>query len=846
MAVQLPQTLLDHAITYADRGWHLIPVPLARKRPVISGWQKLRIARDELAHVFTTPGNLGVLLGAPSGDLVDVDLDAPEALAVATALLPPTALRSGRPSAPNTHWFYVAPGGKTVRFRDPLRDTGDERAMVVELRTTGSQTLLPPSIHPSGETLRWEAAGAPSTVEADVLRRQVQVVAAAALLARYWPAPGSRHEAALALSGGLLRAGLTPDDVQRVVAAVMDAAGDPEPEDRIRGVTSTVDALNDNRATTGWTSLAQLIDPKVVQRVRAWFGASAASTTERTLLDGTRPPGQTAPRTPGTRLDAEASQATRIVELALAAGFSPFRDVDGHAYCSAPYAGHLETWPIKAERLKHHLSRVYFADAAKVPSAQMLADARHMVEGHARFGDRVMPVGVRVLLTDHTIYLDLGTERWEVVVVTASGWSIRAAADLPVRFRRPTGILPLPVPRRDGDVNALRPLVNLADEDDFLLLTGWMLALLYPTGPRPLLQLLGEQGSAKSSAARTIRSVVDPNLLPLRAAPDDEDDLLIAARNSAVLAYDNLSKLPQWLSDAFCRLATGGGLSKRQLYTDDEEVLLDAKRPVLVTGIADVVTASDLLDRCLTVTLPPIPGPQRRTERELDQLVRAAAPRILGGLLDAAVVGLQRVDGIVLDRAPRMADVAAWVEACAPALGWEAGHFLDVFLQNRRAADAIAIEEVANGPAVISFMEARESWEGTAAELLKALTACTPESTTKESRWPKQPNRVASMLRRLAPNLRQLGIDCRFQRAQQGRRLITLRRTAPLPPDGPLAYRVRDETAPIAVPAASGEGQDHRCLECGQPTGGDPYRCPSCIGIAVARNEAIFAREEDR
>jgi hypothetical protein len=243
-----------------------------------------------------------------------------------------------------------------------------------------------------------------------------------------------------------------------------------------------------------------------------------------------------------------------------------------------------------------------------------------------------------------------------------------------------------------------------------------------------------------------------------------------------VVVLDNVSDINRPLSDALCRLATGGGLSKRALFTDDDEVLLDARRPVLITAISEVATASDLLDRCLTVTLPPIAPGRRRTEADIDRLHGIAQPAVLGALLDAVAVGLHRLPEVTLARAPRMADFAQFIEAAAPALGWEPGTFLGALEANRRDGDAVALEAVPIGPVVIAYMEAHtHGWSGSATELLAALNRVAHEEVRIERGWPKRANHLATQLRRLAPNLRRLGIDVRFEReAGTGQRRITL------------------------------------------------------------------------
>ena len=162
---------------------------------------------------------------------------------------------------------------------------------------------------------------------------------------------------------------------------------------------------------------------------------------------------------------------------------------------------------------------------------------------------------------------------------------------------------PLPTPEKGGSIDTLRHFLNVQDAQDFVLVVAWALAALRDAGPYPVLVLSGEQGSAKSTFSTILRSLLDPRTAPLRALPREERDLFITATRSHVLAFDNVSGLPPWISDALCRIATGGGFAVRQLYTDQEEVLLDAARPVILNGIEDIVTRPDLADRAIFLTL---------------------------------------------------------------------------------------------------------------------------------------------------------------------------------------------------------------------------------------------------
>jgi len=299
-------------------------------------------------------------------------------------------------------------------------------------------------------------------------------------------------------------------------------------------------------------------------------------------------------------------------------------DPEGEAYATFETGSHRETWPLKSRAFKNWLRHRHFTtqkedgkDSPDVPRAQALNDALGILEAKAQFEGPEHPVHLRLAEKDGAIYVDVGDEEWRAIEVTAKGW--RVVSDPPVKFRRAKGMLPLPLPTKSGSADKLRALVNLNNDDQYIwrLLLAWLVQALRPRGPYPILILQGEQGSVKSTVERILRSLVDPSTAPLRTAPRNEHDLYIAATNSWILALDNISQLPPWLSDALCRLSTGGGFSTRKLYEGREEELFDATRPIVLNGIADVATRSDLLDRAIILTLPPLKEEDRRSECEL-------------------------------------------------------------------------------------------------------------------------------------------------------------------------------------------------------------------------------------
>ena len=464
------------------------------------------------------------------------------------------------------------------------------------------------------------------------------------------------------------------------------------------------------------------------------------------------------------------SQADILVDLAEAVEL--FHTPDGAAYADIEVNGHRETWPVRSKGFKRWLARQYYEETDGAPSSEALHSALNVIEAKAHFDAPARPIFNRVGGHEENLYLDLGDETWRAIEIDTCDW--RVIDRPPVRFRRAAGMQPLPVPLRDGSVETLRSFLNVRSDADFVLVVAWALAVLRNKGPYPVIVLAGEQGTAKSTFSAILRALLDPNTAPLRALPREIRDLFIAATNGHVLAFDNVSGLSAWISDTLCRLATGGGFAVRQLYTDQDEVLFDATRPVILNGIEDIVTRPDLADRAIFLTLEPIPEERRRTEAELWAAFEAERPRILGALLDAVVQGLNMLPQTTLEKLPRMADFALWATACEEAFSgegtfWDEGSFLRAYAGNRDEAVENVIEGDPVAAAVRAVMTARLDWSGTATELLDALADVAGDRIAKSKTWPSGPRALSGSLRRASTFLRKIGIEIDYTKEGRGR-----------------------------------------------------------------------------
>ena len=360
-----------------------------------------------------------------------------------------------------------------------------------------------------------------------------------------------------------------------------------------------------------------------------------------------------------------------------------------------------------------------------------------------------------------------------------------------MRFRRSQSTRALPMPVAGGSIKALREFANLKKIDgkgnggkadaEFVVLVGHILAAMRPNASYPVCCLLGEHGTCKSTLSTIISRLVDPRLPEQRSPPASEEDLIVAATGAHALCYDNISALPDWLSDAFCRLSTGGGTGKRRLYSDNDEILFHGRRPIFLTGIEDYPQRPDLVDRANIFGLEVVPENERLSDSELQQKFTKSAPVILGALLDGLVAGLKYLPEVEIIDKPRMADFVLWAEASTRAY-WPAGTFIEAYRKNQAASVELVLEASAVGSAVVRFMDGRDEWAGPATELLEALNAIVGERAAKERDWPKRANTLSGKLRRAAPTLRKgAGINVTFGRREEhaGAKVITIKRAHP-------------------------------------------------------------------
>jgi len=449
---------------------------------------------------------------------------------------------------------------------------------------------------------------------------------------------------------------------------------------------------------------------------------------------------------------AKKSQTDMIVDL-VTKRCDLFRDKNRTAYALIKATG--ETYYMGSGQFQDWLLHSFYIEHGTVVREQALREARMTLRSLAMQERR--PVHTRVAEVDGEYWLDLGEAgSGQAVRLRPGGWSVEAAKPT---FVRSNSAQALPHPIAGGEINLLWKIANIP-EDARLLVIAWLVECLRPDTPYPVLELLGEHGSAKSTAQTALRRLIDPNDCDLRGIPKCADDLFVSGGANHMLSFENVSFLPAPIQDALCITATGGGYAKRRLYTDEDEAVITLKRPVVLNGIAATVTQQDLVSRAITVELTPITD-----AREIQKLAsqhEAYRARILGGLLDIAAKALTYLPDMKLPAAerPRLIEFAYLGMAVAKAMGKDPAEFMRQFNEARQDGVERTIDA---SPVASAIRDWCEVHPGQYRELpvkdLRVLLA--DYRPAGDDKWPASAKAFGDALRRAAPALRQLGIECR-------------------------------------------------------------------------------------
>jgi primase-polymerase (primpol)-like protein len=452
-------------------------------------------------------------------------------------------------------------------------------------------------------------------------------------------------------------------------------------------------------------------------------------------------------------------QADKIVEMVeKIEGIDLFHDDQMTSYIAMKVDDHNEIIPLESKKFQRWLRHEYRRNYKKVISTEAIKSAVSVLEGKACLEGRLSKLENRLTWEKDELWYDLTNNKWQAIKVNKEGWDI--VDKPPVLFKRYPHSQPQVIPVKvGGDIKLILKYVNISKPEQQLLLLTYLVSSFIPDFPHPILVIYGPQGSAKSTLSRILRRIVDPSQIEVSSMPESQRELIQALAHHAFLFFDNISYISEEVSDTLCKAITGSGFVKRELYTNDEDIIYKLKRAIGINGINLVSTRPDLLDRSLLLELERIEEKDRKTEKELMDDFEKDLPIILGGIFDILKETLKIKPEVKLKELPRMADFALWGAAIAKGLGSTQDTFLLAYKDNIEKQTETILNENTVAIVLTSFIDhlSVPMWKGTASELLDELKKHAPFAHVDiyEKYWPKAPQTLSRALNILKVTLRE-------------------------------------------------------------------------------------------
>lgn len=505
------------------------------------------------------------------------------------------------------------------------------------------------------------------------------------------------------------------------------------------------------------------------------------------------------------RQSLQATKAQEALELVKANCRELFLDQHRTAYLEMARNERVEALPVRSGRFRNWLCLQYYKEGLGMIGGEDVTNVCNVLEAEAIYSGNQRTLHLRVGGDiNETMYYDLTNPEFEAIKLTASGWSKQHA---PIIFAHYSNQLPQVNPLRQYDVDIFErflSLTNLKTEDDRLLLKCYIVSLFIPGFPKPVLMLHGEQGSAKSTLQELIKTLVDPSSIKLLSFPRDVNELVQQLAHRYVAYFDNLSYIKGWISDELCKAVTGGGFSKRRLYSDDDDIAYSFMRCIGFNGINLAASKPDLLERGLIIQLERIPKERRRKINNIWREFESLRPQLLGYIFDLIVKVMQsiRQGGIELKEHPRMADWSEISEIISRCMGNPDDAFLEAYYRNigLQTEEAISANPIAQCIGKLVEKQQTGIWVGSVTTLLEELeTIATTDLKMNVRRlegWSKAPNALSRRLNEVATNLREVGIIIdRIHDPSTNIRMVQIRKLSPESPESPTSTGSSGDTA---------------------------------------------------
>ena len=474
---------------------------------------------------------------------------------------------------------------------------------------------------------------------------------------------------------------------------------------------------------------------------------------------------------------------------------------------------HREIWACKAKMCRRWIARRCWQLEKNAPSGEVIKTALTVIEGKACFDGPMIHLANRVTEHEGAIWYDLADKEWRAVRVSKEGWQI--ISEPPILFRRYAHQKAQKEPLQDGDLKLLLDYLNVDNENKRLLLLVWVVACFIPNIPHPILIIYGAQGAAKTSLCRCLKRIGDPSELETVGFPKESNEFVQLLAHHWCVVFDNISHLSTNNSDALSKAVTGDGFSKRELYSDDDDVIYSFRRCIVINGINLVATKPDILERSILLELERVPEGKRRAEKEMLAGFEKDLPKILGGIFNVLQKAMQIEPTLELSSMPRMADFARWGCAISQALGYTQEKFLTAYQENINSQNDEVLLESLVAVLLQDFMDDKVSWHGTPTllrnELIKVADA-KDINVEDEQGFPRTSNTFGKQINELKTNLATKGLHI-VRGEDKRQRTILIRKdpksvvsvdvVAVLPPNTGTEAEQKPSTIPLLGPEST-------------------------------------------
>lgn len=454
------------------------------------------------------------------------------------------------------------------------------------------------------------------------------------------------------------------------------------------------------------------------------------------------------------------SHAEILLDLIESQGdkFQFFHNEHKNPFVRIENEGHYEILKVNSREFNLFLCRLFYKTQNKPIGSDSLKSVLNILSAKANFEGDLYKLHNRVTGINGAIIYDLCDKDWQGVKITEEG--VEVINHLPIAFRRYSHQLPQPLPVLGVDIREYLKYFNLKNLDSEVLLLVWIVTCFVPDIPHTALYLHGVQGSAKSTMMRILKRLIDNSSVELLTLVTDRAELAQILSHHWLVPFDNVSEISNETSDTLCRAISGYSFSKRELFSDEDDVIFSIKRPIAINGINMIFTRPDLLERSLLVELEPISPSSRRTEKVILEQFEREKAGFLGAIFDVLSRAIKIKKSIDLSSKARMADFVEWGCAIAEAIGYDSNEFLLAYESNLQLHNEEVINSSLPAQMIIKFMIGKNEWEGTAEDLYSRLNTLVEHEGIKTNKynWVSSPNSLGRLLNRLKPSLQHYGI----------------------------------------------------------------------------------------